>query len=353
MPPLMRGKCGVPSSELTTQRLPPQSVPRTSRPSKPASVRKPTASSSPRHRLEEAALGDVVDAALAPSLAAEVVAGERPGPGDAAAGMREQAELQRRSCRSCRPSACRLDARRDALPVDPVEQPRQPVAAAAGQRDARGARAATRWIAASRVSSSPAKRCVLGAARRRRSSTVEAERGQALRGAAQRRGRAQHAGRREQAAATIAACAHDSVRLGVDLAATRRPESAGAARRIGVDQHRRRGPALPVLLAPLGEERRAAPRRASAASTPPTTSVWWLSGGLPNTSITDPAAPAFGIGGAEHDPLDAGVQQRHRAHRAGLERHVELALRQPVVARAAAPHGAGRRSRRARSGRGR
>ncbi len=47
-----------------------------------------------RHRLEKAALGDVVDAAfgLGP---AEVVAGERPGPGDAAAGVGEEAELQR------------------------------------------------------------------------------------------------------------------------------------------------------------------------------------------------------------------------------------------------------------------
>ena len=48
MPPLMRGQCGVPSSDSSTHRLPPHSVPRACRPSKPASVRKPMASSSPR-----------------------------------------------------------------------------------------------------------------------------------------------------------------------------------------------------------------------------------------------------------------------------------------------------------------
>ena len=47
MPPLIFGKCGVPSSEHSTARLPPHSVPRASTPSRPASVRKPMASSEP------------------------------------------------------------------------------------------------------------------------------------------------------------------------------------------------------------------------------------------------------------------------------------------------------------------
>jgi hypothetical protein len=74
------GQCGVPSSELCTiARLPPQSVPRTSRPSKPASVRKPTASSSPDIASVKQPTRHLVDAAGGVG-AAEVVAGHRALP---------------------------------------------------------------------------------------------------------------------------------------------------------------------------------------------------------------------------------------------------------------------------------
>src|SRR5438093_1391468 len=66
------------------------------------------------HRFEKAGLGDVVD-----RVAAEVVAGERAGPGDALR-MREQAELQRGDVALADPARALLDAARDELPVDAV-----------------------------------------------------------------------------------------------------------------------------------------------------------------------------------------------------------------------------------------
>src|SRR6187399_1575813 len=47
-----------------------------------------------------------------------------------------------------------------------------------------------------------------------------------------------------------------------------------------------------------------------------------------------PASPGLGVGRAEDDSRDAGVQHGAHAHGAGLERHVELATGEPVVAQA-------------------
>src|ERR1019366_9170906 len=88
-----------------------------------------------RHRLDEAGFGDVVDTAFA-LAAAEVVASERPGPGDAA-GMRKQAELQRGQVAHADPARAGRDALGDALPVDAVEQARQAIAAPRCKGDAR------------------------------------------------------------------------------------------------------------------------------------------------------------------------------------------------------------------------
>src|SRR5262249_23820049 len=58
---------------------------------------------------------------------------------------------------------------------------------------------------------------------------------------------------------------------------------------------------------------------------------------------------ALGIGGAVIDPSDAGERDRRRAHGAGLERHVEIAVGQPLAAqrlrRAADRHHLGMRGR--------
>ena len=86
----------------------------------------------------------------------------------------------------------------------------------------------------------------------------------------------------------------------------------------------------------------------SCASTPPAMPVWWLSWPLANRSTTEPAAPVLGSKRAEHHALEARVHQRHRAHRAGLQRHVELTLAAGSWP-AAWPHGAARRSRHAPS----
>jgi hypothetical protein len=68
---------------------------------------------------------------------AEVLRRQRAGPGDAAARMREQAELQRRQVAVADPARPGRDAAREQLPVDLVEQPGQAVTAAAGQRNRR------------------------------------------------------------------------------------------------------------------------------------------------------------------------------------------------------------------------
>ena len=87
------------------------------------------------HRFEKTILRHVVDAAVFVA-APEVVAGQWPGPGDAV-GMREQTELQRREIAVANPARAAFDTAGDPLPVDLVEQARQPIPAAGGQRDAR------------------------------------------------------------------------------------------------------------------------------------------------------------------------------------------------------------------------
>lgn len=46
-------------------------------------------------------------------------------------------------------------------------------------------------------------------------------------------------------------------------------------------------------------------------------------------------ATAFGIVGTEHQPADAEQADRLRAHRAGLQRHIQIAIRQPRLPTAA------------------
>ena len=200
MPPLTRGKCGVPSSEISTQRLPPQSVPLHRQPVEAGVGAKADRLELAAHRLDEAGLGDLVDAAfgLGRGRSRRRPAGRPRWPPPACA--------SRPSCSAVRslyadPARAALDAARDALPVDAVEQPGQAVAAARGQRDRSAAR--RRRGGARRAGPRRRRRSAATCASAASSiSTVEAERGQPLCGAAQRRGRAQHAGRGEQGAAT-------------------------------------------------------------------------------------------------------------------------------------------------------
>ena len=89
----------------------------------------------------------------------------------------------------------------------------------------------------------------------------------------------------------------------------------------------------------------------SSASTPPTTSGRWLSRRSRTTSHSDPTAPAFGVVGAEHQPVHAGQHDGAGAHRARLEGDDQGAAVQPPAAAGARPPRAGPRPRRARSGR--
>ena len=135
------------------------------------------------HRLEEAA--PAVTSSTPPSASLRPKSSQASGPAQVTPPRRARAgRAAARSGRCADPARAGVDAFRDPLPVDPVEQPRQPVAAAAGQRDA-GRAAATRWIAASRVSSSPAKRCALAPAA---GSTVTAKPSAPRRRAARRSG---------------------------------------------------------------------------------------------------------------------------------------------------------------------
>ena len=323
MPPLMRGQCGVASSELTIAQV--------AAPERAANVEAVEAGvgakadrlERARHRLDEAGLGDVVDAALG-GAPAEVVAGERPGPGDAAA-VREQAELQRRHVAHADPARAGLDAPGDALPVDPVEQARQAVAAAAGQRDARArARDAVQRRQAGVVVAGEALHPRASRPRRSRPRS-RACRGAPRRAAAAPTERSTPAGEntsRPRAASLIAAPCRRS-------RPTRRPGSARPRSRCR--RQRARRAALPVALAPLGEER-----------------AQHLAGGLGEDAALDDRVVVqrgvaedvdhragrarLRVARAVDDALDARVQQRHRAHRARLERHVHLALGQAVVA---------------------
>ena len=88
----------------------------------------------------------------------------------------------------------------------------------------------------------------------------------------------------------------------------------------------------------------------SSVSTPPVTSVWWFSRGSANRFDDAAARAGFRIGRAEDEPPDARMHDRPGAHGARLERHVQIAVGQAVVARAALPRRAARRSRRGRVG---
>ena len=87
------------------------------------------------HRFAEDLGRDLVDPAFGVA-AAEVVDGQRPGPA-AGLGMRQQAQLQRRQVAVADPACATLDAAGKQRPVDAVEQPHQPVAAARCQSDGR------------------------------------------------------------------------------------------------------------------------------------------------------------------------------------------------------------------------
>ena len=58
-------------------------------------------------------------------------------------------------------------------------------------------------------------------------------------------------------------------------------------------------------------------------STPPNTSTRWFIEGMVKTFVVLPAAPAFGIPGAEHQPRHARVDDGRGAHDTGLERHIK------------------------------
>ena len=259
-----------------------------------------------RHRLDEAFGRDVVDAAFG-RAPAEVVAGERPGPGDAAA-VREQAELERRHVAHADPARSRGDACADSLPLDPVEQASQPVAAATRQRHARLPRRDA-------VQRREPGVVVAGEAlhpRRRRfvDRDVEAELAETRRGAAQRRDRAHDAGRREHDEAA-GGLAHRPPARRHDAASPRsRPASSTAA--LGIDLERLAG--RDRLEREVGVGDRQSPCRRGAAGTARDarrrTSAGCRArrrrgrrlrepcGGsaprVPKTSITEPAAPAFG-----------------------------------------------------------
>ena len=130
-PPLTRGQCGVPSSEHSIARLPPHIRPRVSRPSKPASVRKPTASSAP-------VIASAKQSGVTSSSSARPKSSQASGPHQVGAFVvRQQAHLQRRQVAVADPARAGLDAPGEQLPVDAVEQAREAVAAARGERDAR------------------------------------------------------------------------------------------------------------------------------------------------------------------------------------------------------------------------
>ena len=88
-------------------RLPPHSVPRTSQAVEPALGAKAHRLELAAHRLDEAGFGDC----RRTSLAAEVVAGQRAGPG-ACPGVCQQAELQRGEVALADPARAALDAAR-------------------------------------------------------------------------------------------------------------------------------------------------------------------------------------------------------------------------------------------------
>jgi hypothetical protein len=63
----------------------------------------------------------------------------------------------------------------------------------------------------------------------------------------------------------------------------------------------------------------------SARRTPPVTVAVVVEPGLGEEIDDRPARPGLGIARAEHDTRDSRVQDRAGAHRARLDRHVELA----------------------------
>ena len=72
---------------------------------------------------------------------------------------------------------------------------------------------------------------------------------------------------------------------------------------------------------------------ASSARTPATTGGRWLSRGSPHIWYRLTTRAGLWVGGAEHHPPDAGVDQRAGAHHARLQRDVQRAIEQPPVAR--------------------
>ena len=64
---------------------------------------------------------------------------------------------------------------------------------------------------------------------------------------------------------------------------------------------------------------------------PCSTCIWWFSRGWFTTLSTDPAAPAFGSAAAIHQPVNARVDHRPRAHRARLQGHVKRDAVQPII----------------------
>ena len=109
----------------------PTARPWPSRPSKPASVRKPTASSAPVIASRKQSRRDVVERLVGRPKSSHA---SGPGPGDAPR-VGQQAELQRGQVAVADPAGAASTLRRELLPVDAVEQAREAVAAAGGQGD--------------------------------------------------------------------------------------------------------------------------------------------------------------------------------------------------------------------------
>ena len=244
------------------------------------------------HRLDEAGVGDLVDAArLARPKSSQAI-----GPAQVrGAGVRQQAELQRGEVAVADPARAALHAAREQLPVDAVEQARQAVAAAAWpsrstarRRDAmeRGqARRRRRRRSAGGAASAPASRL-----------TSKPQRSQALAAPPQRAARAARrrpACRGQRVIGGSVGRADGSVACGVDRVRLASPAGSGRLAAVG----RRRPARRPRSAARAARQRSSRSTWPQAsASTPPCTSVWWFSAALANRSITEPAAPVFGSG---------------------------------------------------------
>ena len=267
-----------------------------SRPSKPASVRKPTASSSPRHRLDEAVARDLVDAA---GVVARPKSSQASGPAQVTAppARARAGRAAARSGRCGRPSACR--ARRCAR----AASSRCGRAAASGRsRRASPARShgASRGDAVDAASRDRRRRRRSAGASRSAASSIRTSKPSAcrrLRGEPQRRGLR----RRTPAGVNRVSERHRCAQSAVGDRSAARDRARSPRRRGSAD--RRRGSASArsaargaarYWRAALGEEvaqQRAAARRPARRRR---ARCGGSAAARANRSSTEPAAPVFG-----------------------------------------------------------